>query len=184
MDETSEFYALLQQFPWGKMDKYGRFDYYLALALESLLGEDSRYGWWQVSLPQVPNTMDGLTPQDLFTNTQAPLLSEKHLDTQSGWKRPADEIPWLDFSEGRKPPPFPPAFEHNWTSYYKWRGLPLKSMAALLLHWPLSIYRLLFLLGFVTQSENKNTKRRRLTIHYIGAEVRLISRSTPENPTN
>jgi len=57
-------------------------------------------------------------------------------------------------------------------SYYKWRGLPLKSLAILLLHWPLSIYRLLYLLGFVP-SENDRGGRRKLNIHCLGIEAEL-----------
>jgi hypothetical protein len=99
------------------------------------------------------------------------LRSDKHLDEMDGWKLPAEEIPWLTFSEGRKAPSFPPTFEHNWTSYYKWRGLPLNSPAALLLHWPLTIYRLLFLLGFL-HLETGGTVRRKLSIHLLGVEVK------------
>jgi hypothetical protein len=80
---------------------------------------------------------------------------------------PANEISWLVFSQGCQAP----MFAHNWTSYYEWRGLPLKSLAALLLHWPLSIYRLLYLLGLVS-SEGSRNKRRKLNIHYLGVEVR------------
>ncbi|TDL17379.1 hypothetical protein BD410DRAFT_754422, partial [Rickenella mellea] len=68
-------------------------------------------------------------------------------------------------------PKYPPIFEHNWRSYYDWRGIPLKSPAALLLHWPLSVYRLLFLLGFVPQDVEES--RRKLVLYYIGVQQEL-----------
>jgi hypothetical protein len=82
-----------------------------------------------------------------------------------------EDMPWLTFSEGQKAPSFPLVFEQNWMSYYKWRGLPLKSPAALLLHWPLSMYRLLYLLGFVPKDPG-GPEHRKLTIHWLGIEVR------------
>jgi hypothetical protein len=62
-------------------------------------------------------------------------------------------------------------FEHNWTSYYKWRGLLITSIAVLLLHWRLSIYRLLYLLGFIPL-ETDGGERCKLSIHCLGIEVR------------
>jgi hypothetical protein len=148
--ELSDIQTILKQFPWatGRIGKDGGFNIDLILAIRYLLGSGPNFGFGAAEEPDTSITM-----QKVFTAGGLPaynhwgriLLSDKHFDEQSGWKIPADETPWLTFSQGRK---FPPAFEHNWTSYYKWRRLPLKSLAALLLHWPLSIYRLLYLLGF------------------------------------
>jgi hypothetical protein len=175
MTEMAGMQAIRKQFPWGIANKDGEFNYELALAIRSLLGESPEYGWWRVLLPNAGLTLKNLNPDALFHDTHGvALLSEKHFDEKSGWKLTPEEIPRLTFDKRWKAPSFPPAFEHNWTSYYLWRGLPLKSPAALLLHWPLSIYRLLFLLGLVP-SESAASERHKLNIHLIGVGVRFTS---------
>lgn len=168
--------TILKQFPWARIEKDGGFNFHLALAIRRLLGSGPNFGWWAIEEPN-PNLS---LQTSIAAGCQTPtfnwgdiLFSNKHFDEGSGWKLPQNEIPWLTFSRGRKAPPFPPAFEHNWTSYYKWRGLPLKSPAALLLHWPLSIYRLLYLLGFVSSGDG-GSKRGKLNIHCLGVEVRSL----------
>lgn len=101
-------------------------------------------------------------------------------DERAGWKLPDDEIPWLTFDDSdsndtRKVPSFPPAFEDNWKSYYEWRGLPLKSPAALLLHWPLSVYRILKKLKLTPDDTRMRigAEKKTLLVHYIGAEEEL-----------
>ena len=96
---------------------------------------------------------------------------------------PKNEVPCLAFIQGRRAPSFPPTFEHNWTSYYEWRGLPHKSPAALLLHWLLSIYRLLYLLGFIS-SEGDGSERRKLNIHCLGVEMRSSIIFWTKRPTD
>jgi len=174
MTEFPEIQTILKQFPWARIGKDGGFNFELTLAMRYLLGSGPNFGWWAMEEPDT-----GLTLKTVFASGGPPtsntwggiLLSDKHFDEESGWKLPAEETPWLTFSQGRVAPSFPPAFEHNWTSYYKWRGLPLKSPAALLLHWPLSVYRLLYLLGFVS-SRDDGSERHKLTIHCLGVEVR------------
>ena len=183
MAELPDLQAVLKQFPWGRIDGNGGFDFSLHLALRSLLGEGPEVGWWVQLMPDATITVKDLytrsggPPRGLFRDTHGgALLSDEHLEEKDGWKLPMEEIPWLTFREGRKAPSFPPAFEHNWTSYYKWRGLPLESPAALLLHWPLSIYHLLYRLDFVpSETEIAGSERRKLKIHCIGVEVRLTN---------
>jgi hypothetical protein len=178
MAEMTEVQAILKQFPWARTDRTGGFNYQIALAVLSLLGEGPEFGWWPMPLPDKDITLKQIStsgPKPLFLNTHGgALLSDKHFDEESGWKLPSEEIPWLTFTEGRKAPSFPPVFEHNWTSYYKWRGLPSKSPAVLLLHWPLSIYRLLSLLCFVPPDIG-GSRRHKLKIHLIGVEVRFTT---------
>lgn len=102
-------------------------------------------------------------------------MQDNHPDEKTGWKLPDDEIPWLTFDDSRKMPSFPPAFEDNWKSYYEWRGLPLKSPAALLLHWPLSVYRILEKLKLTPDPTRRTIggDRESLLVHYIGAEEEL-----------
>ena len=177
MKEFGEVQAILKQFPWAIVSKKeGLFNYELGLAMRDLLGSGPKFGFWATERPD--QNVDRLIKTTLEVNRPVTydswgsiLLSNKNYDEQSGWKLPAEETPWLTFSKGRKAPSFPPVFEHNWTSYYKWRGLPLKSPVALLLHWPLSMYRLLYLLDFVPPDPG-GPERRKLTIHWLGAEVR------------
>jgi hypothetical protein len=100
------------------------------------------------------------------------LLEDEQLDDRQGWKLPDKEIPWLDFeSNDIPPPPTPPNFDHTWTSYYKWRGLPIDSPAALLLHWPLSVYNLLHQLHLIPSQIP--LQRQRLVVHLLGVEKEL-----------
>jgi hypothetical protein len=169
-----EIVAILKQFPWGRIEKNGKFDYPLNLALLSLLGDGPDFGWWTMQLPDKAQHLKmQILGRSVYLDTHGGiLLSDEHFDEAAGWKIPAEQIPWLDFGEGRKAPSFPPMFEHNWPSYYNWRGLPLESPAALLLHWPLTVYRLLFLLGFLP-SKTSGSVGRKLSIHLIGVEVKF-----------
>jgi hypothetical protein len=175
MTEHSEMQTILKQFIWARIEKDGGFVFELALAVRFLLGSGPNFGWWAIEEPDIGRlTLESVLssgPRLPTLSWGGVLLSDKHFNEEAGWKLPANEIPWLTFSHGRKAPSFPPVFEHNWTSYYEWRGLPLKSIAALLLHWPLSVYRLLYLLGFVSVEAGGN-KRRKLKIHCLGVEVR------------
>ncbi len=76
----------------------------------------------------------------------------------------------------------------DWSAYYSWRGLPLSSPVAFILHWPLSVYfvlqRLLPRLGkspifhtVYASSGSEPTRRilqsKTLHIHLIGVEMEL-----------
>ncbi|KAK1413776.1 hypothetical protein QVD17_35559 [Tagetes erecta] len=58
----------------------------------------------------------------------------------------------------------------SWSEYYEWRGIPLDSPAALLLHWPLTIYQAIQL-AFAEQLITETTDE--LCIHYLGPEREL-----------
>lgn len=177
MKEFGEMQAIVKQFPWAVLsEKEGLFYYELGLAMHGVLGSGPKFGFWALEPPDLD--IDRVVKKTLGAKRSLScetwgriLLANKNFDEESGWKLPPEDTPWLTFSKDRKAPSFPPAFEQNWTSYYEWRGLPLKSPAALLLHWPLSIYRLLYLLGFVP-TDLGGTERRKLTIHWLGVEVR------------
>ncbi|XP_004504502.1 uncharacterized protein [Cicer arietinum] len=59
----------------------------------------------------------------------------------------------------------------SWRDYYKWRRIPLDSPVALLLHWPLTIYRAAQLVGITTSNLVVGDK---LYIHYLGPEKELL----------
>ncbi|MCO5579481.1 hypothetical protein L7F22_033336 [Adiantum nelumboides] len=60
----------------------------------------------------------------------------------------------------------------TWSDYYVWRGLPLDSPAAILLHFPLTLYFSLHLVAAKTFKNDMLTKRI-LNIHYLGPNHEL-----------
>ncbi|KAH0469440.1 hypothetical protein IEQ34_000998 [Dendrobium chrysotoxum] len=58
----------------------------------------------------------------------------------------------------------------SWEDYYRWRGLPFNSPAAMLLHWPLTIFHCFQL--YASQSLISATFDK-LFIHYLGPEKEL-----------
>ncbi|KAI7757278.1 hypothetical protein M8C21_019189 [Ambrosia artemisiifolia] len=58
----------------------------------------------------------------------------------------------------------------SWSEYYEWRGIPLDSPVALLLHWPLTVYQaiqLAFAKELILETSDE------LCIHYLGPEREL-----------
>ncbi|KAJ7457457.1 hypothetical protein FB451DRAFT_1353730 [Mycena latifolia] len=157
-DTEPQMRAIAQQFPWARLQKDGTFSFETLRASRNLLGTGAEFGWWT----EQPCCLSKETYTFGFL-----LLDEQHLRDRAGWKLSDKETPWLDFSFGGKPPK-PVAFEQNWASYYKWCGLPIESPAALLLHWPLTVYRLLTIAGIVPAPLSET--RRQLTVHMLGIE--------------
>ncbi|KAI3931382.1 hypothetical protein MKX01_040299, partial [Papaver californicum] len=58
----------------------------------------------------------------------------------------------------------------DWKDYYEWRCLPLHSPAALLLHWPLTIFHAVKLAGLSNSTFKVANK---LHIHYLGPDIEL-----------
>ncbi|KAG5634363.1 hypothetical protein H0H81_002242 [Sphagnurus paluster] len=155
--------AISAQFPWTRPQKDGTISHTIFEAASGLHGSGRAFGWWT----RKPCCADSSRYVHGFA-----LLEEDHLNDEEGWLLPADQIPWLDFSSRLAVPPRgPPPVEHGWSQYYAWRGLPMESPAVLLLHWPLSVYRMLHVLGF-TQVPPSGT-RRRLTVHLLGLDREL-----------
>lgn len=67
-----------------------------------------------------------------------------------------------------------PVYLTTWKDYYEWRCIPLHSPAALLLHWPLMIYRALQL---ATLESLLPVIPNELRIHYLGPERELLQLS-------
>ncbi|KAG6654432.1 zinc finger MYND domain-containing protein 15 [Carya illinoinensis] len=59
----------------------------------------------------------------------------------------------------------------GWKDYHEWRCIPLHSPAALLLHWPLTIYHAIQLAGLGSVNHEF---REKLYIHYLGPEKELL----------
>jgi len=155
--------AIAKQFPWARQQVDGTFEFDVLRASLDIIGTGAEFGWWT----EQPCCKDRSTYTWGFL-----LLKDQHLKERAGWKLPDNQIPWLDFAlSGSSPPMGPLSFDHTWADYYKWRGLPVQSPAALLLHWPLTVYKLLHSLGLVPA--HPPTERRRLTIHLLGIEKEL-----------
>ncbi|KAF8963786.1 hypothetical protein BDZ97DRAFT_1904771 [Flammula alnicola] len=157
---------ILKQFTWVQddLEMDGSFNVECYLSHTGHFGTGRSFGWWTAEL-SFHHTHDchwGLA-----------LLEDQHLSDREGWKLPDNQIPWLKFeaSGASLRPQAPPSFEHNWASSYKWRGLPAESPACLLLHWPLTVYRLLFILGLVATEIPK--ERRHLLVHLVGIEMEV-----------
>ena len=155
--------AIAKQFPWARQQSDGTFSFVALKGSKNILGTGAEFGWWT----EEPCCNDRSTYTWGFR-----LLEDQHLRERDGWKLPDNHIPWLDFGlSGTVPPKAPAQFEHNWKGYYAWRGLPIESPAALLLHWPLTAFRLLSLLGFVPSPPP--SERRQLTVYLLGVEKEL-----------
>lgn len=156
--------AIARPFPWIRQSHDGSSIVDRYRASRGLFGCGPDYGWWTEAPCSCDDEVDYMWGMHL--------LEDEQLDDRQGWKLPDDEIPWLDFDSTHiQPPCTPPNFDHTWASYYKWRGLPMRSPAALLLHWPLSIFRLLHQLHCIPS--DTPLERRHLTVHLLGVEREL-----------
>jgi len=156
--------AIAKQFLWAGHSDDGSVTFDRYRDFRGLFGCGLKYGWWT----EAPCSCEPTT--DYIWGLQ--LLEEDHLDERGGWKLPDDELPWLDFQSNDIVPPLtPPNFDHTWTSYYKWRGLPMHSPAVLLLHWPLSVYRLLHKLHCIPSEIP--LQRQKMVVHLLGVEKEL-----------
>ncbi|KAJ7620264.1 hypothetical protein FB45DRAFT_1094356 [Roridomyces roridus] len=165
-ENLPRFKAIADQFPWTKRGytAFGPLHDPIPLAQFGLLGMDRReVGYWST------NAKDDECLGDILS-LRAPWLP---LSEHDGWRLPQEHIPSLSRLHGPNAicPPSPPVFKDSWTSYYQWRGLPLASPAALLLHWPLAVYACLKELGFSTVPSL--SRRRKLTVHFVGAREEL-----------
>ncbi|GBG93502.1 hypothetical protein CBR_g72156, partial [Chara braunii] len=90
----------------------------------------------------------------------------------SGWHLPASLAP------SRDPPSVPNDWLRNWKEYYSWRELPLDSPAAILLHFPLTIYHCLHLavsshddvVAAPRRSPPGQFAGQQLVVHLLGAD--------------
>ncbi|KAJ6607514.1 hypothetical protein B0H10DRAFT_2071639 [Mycena sp. CBHHK59/15] len=156
--------SVIKQFPWTDIgyDIHGVFRELGVLAPFGLLGMSrQKVGYWAMYETQGSEA----TAEDEVVDAPWNELTEA-----KGWKLPAEQIPSLTLENSDRCPTFPPSFEDTWQSYYQWRQLPMESPAALLLHWPMSVYACLKELGFVQPGDRGDSDtRRKLTIFYVGA---------------
>jgi len=183
MLRVPEVRAILKLFPWGKLESDGTFSESLIRAYFDVLGAEG-YGFWSIACGSAPhqsqpntrgnhdspfrvNAVEGY--QDGYL-----LLLDRHLDDKAGWKLEDRLIPKLHFEPGCEPLIGSSAEVVDWKSWYQWRSLPFDSPAALLMHYPLTVYHLLVnVLKVTSPSRGSSGSRQILGIHYLGAEVEL-----------
>ncbi|KAJ7442264.1 hypothetical protein FB451DRAFT_1057596 [Mycena latifolia] len=82
---------------------------------------------------------------------------------EEGWRLSTEHIPSLALHNPATCLKSTSTFEETWGSYYQWRRLPITSPAAMLLHWPMTVYAYLKELGLVPENSGP---RKRLTVFY------------------
>ncbi|CCM04559.1 uncharacterized protein FIBRA_06740 [Fibroporia radiculosa] len=164
MMKAPDMRAIAKQFPWVREQKDGTFEFLILRSSLNLAGTGRNFGRW-TERPCCNDRTQYISG--------SMLLETQHLRERQGWLLPGAHIPWLDFSESPQPPPrpLPAEFEHTWQNCYGWRGLPIESLSCLLLHWPLTVFRLLHLLHLAPSKIP--SQRRQLIVHYLGAEKEL-----------
>ncbi|KAG8219968.1 hypothetical protein J3R82DRAFT_973 [Butyriboletus roseoflavus] len=183
MLKVPEVRAILKLFPWGKLESDGTFSESLIRAYFGVLGANG-YGYWSEaggSAPHQlqPNTLGNqgspfrVDPVESYQDGYL-LFLDRHLDDKAGWNLEDRLIPKLHFEPGCEPPIGSSANVVDWKSWYQWRYLPFDSPAALLMHYPLTVYQLLVnVLNVTSPSCGSSEHRQTLNIHYLGAEVEL-----------
>ncbi|KAH7883767.1 hypothetical protein F5I97DRAFT_1930004 [Phlebopus sp. FC_14] len=184
MQRVPQVQAILKQFPWGKLESDGTFAEPFIRAYYGVLGAEG-FGYWSTSGGTMPHQ---LQPSVLKQGPTGPfsvsadasyqdgylLLLDQHLDENAGWKLEDRLIPKLHFKNNSEPVIASSVNVVDWKSWYEWRGLPMESPAALLMHYPLSTYHLLLHVLHVTHpARNSPAGRQTLNVHYLGPEAEL-----------
>ncbi|KAJ6583785.1 hypothetical protein B0H10DRAFT_2096488 [Mycena sp. CBHHK59/15] len=171
--------AILLQFPWGRIEKDGTFNVDVARGRFRVLGGKG-FGFWSHRGGPIAHLLTGSMVAEMakvydYLDGTA-LLDAKHLTDRDGWKLEPELIPFYNFSSLWAPPRLAVKAEiKDWDSWYSWRRLPKESPAALLLHYPMSIYWLLVdtLRVANPKAGTSDGARVPLNVQYIGAEVEL-----------
>lgn len=182
MEKVPLVQALLKQFPWGRIETDGTFAEPLVRAYYNVLGARG-FGYWSTpggSNPHLQHPSHSSHSGALHIDNEQGyehgymLLSDGMLTDETGWKLEKRFIPRLTFEPSTEPEIAHKADIVDWNSWYNWRNLPKESPAALLMHYPLSVYQLLVHVLHVTgPNRNSPENRQALNVHYVGAEVEL-----------
>ncbi|KAF9065209.1 hypothetical protein BDP27DRAFT_1298363 [Rhodocollybia butyracea] len=184
--------AVLKSFPWGRLETDGTFDFKIARGRFSVLG-GSGYGYWSHRGGTSPHAIEGIDDgsssapyaQDMQKSRKYPdhldgydLLKSDHLSDKQGWKLSPKFVPYRDFSKNEERQPLlVTKFDGgivDWDSWYRWRKIPKDSPAALLMHYPMSVYQMLVhCLKVTSPSAGRESNRVNLNVHLLGVEVEL-----------
>ncbi|KAJ6489482.1 hypothetical protein C8R47DRAFT_470378 [Mycena vitilis] len=190
------FTAILMQFPWGRLEKDGTFNDEIARGRFDVLGAEG-FGYWSDRGGPKSHLTKGSAPEHLlkggsmgrgrmgklieqlttafdYVNGSA-LFKTQHTNDRDGWKLEPELIPFLTFSSLWVPPRLATKAKiKDWASWYAWRRIPMESPAALLMHFPMSVYWLLVdTLRVADPKAGAPDRRIQLNIQYIGAEAEL-----------
>ncbi|KAJ7490266.1 hypothetical protein B0H11DRAFT_1719369 [Mycena galericulata] len=183
---------ILLQFPWGRLEKDGTFSVDVARGRFNVLGGKG-FGFWSHRGGPIAHLPTGSIAETIHKGGNygrmveqmaklydyldgSALLDAKHLTDRDGWRLEPELIPFHNFSSLWTPPRLASKVSiTNWAGWYAWRRLPKESPAALLMHYPMSIYWLLVdTLGVADpKAGSPDGPRVQLNVHYIGAEVEL-----------
>ncbi|EDR04547.1 uncharacterized protein LACBIDRAFT_304320 [Laccaria bicolor S238N-H82] len=190
MKHVLYFQSEALKFPWARIEWDGSFNHDLLKARMGVLGYGADFGYWSVpggmrshdgaasTLATMKDPVFGLAMRKPrkkpYTHGEIMLKKEwpKEIDS---WKlKDEKDVPRLFFTKD-SPPPKKPTYGQvkDWESWYAWRGLEMKSPAALLMDFPLSVYHLLTKILDVVNPESTPSKRQTLRVHYVGVELEL-----------
>ncbi|KAJ7057961.1 hypothetical protein C8F01DRAFT_302934 [Mycena amicta] len=189
MERRAYYDDLVKTFPWGRLESDGTFSFDIARGRFDVFGGTGT-GYWSHRGGPIPHSnvgeirkMVSMSPQaslfeklfSAFDHTDgAALLANRHLTDVQGWKLEPAFIPYLKFPSPEKRPALLTSTLDSWDAWYQWRKLSKESPAALLMSFPMTVYRLLVHCLEVTgPTRASSAKRRSLSVHLLGAEVEL-----------
>ncbi len=190
MEKLHQIQAITKLFPWGRLECDGSFNFDIARGRFRVLG-GSGYGYWSHRGGLMPHSADlgNESSTSPYANLYGKiavasdhidgkdLLEKEHLSDEEGWKLPSELIPYRNFSTTATPPKLVTEFEHgvvDWDSWYRWRNLSKESPAALLMHFPMSVYQMVVnCLELTSPSAGQADNRVVLDLHLLGVEVEL-----------
>ena len=196
MQHLPEAQQALKSFPWGRIEHDGTFSFDLVRGRFGVLGGTGA-GFWSHKGGPVPHQDNGDEATQRALAAQASPLMRKlaaaffhldghdllhhagHLSDEDGWRLAPALIPYrdLDSAPRDRRPMRVTEFTGgvtDWDSWYRWRRLPKRSPAALLMSFPLSVYHLVVdRLKLTSPAAVSPGKRERLRIFLLGAEVEL-----------
>lgn len=196
MEKLPQTQGVLLSFPWGRLETNGVFNVEIARGRFGVLGSKG-FGFWSSrggpsphqdnesvianisSLSLQPDRMKRAMLSSFNHLDGYDLCRPTHLSDREGWKLPDHLIPFRDFTDCPSKKPIVvtefPGGVIDWDSWYRWRKLPKESPAALLMHFPLSVYQLLVKALRITRPDLPKLLGQRITldIHMIGVEVEL-----------
>ncbi|KAJ7027495.1 hypothetical protein C8F04DRAFT_1294104 [Mycena alexandri] len=185
MEDWPQVDAIQKSFPWSADVPR---PYEVAIipnqieALLGLKGSNAAKGYWRE-----PSCDGAVHDADLPERTlvggyicHGSVLLQPTLPSHTElWALPATQIPHLEFDADpelkfRIPQLYDTDFVKDWASWYEWRKLPRESAVALRMDMVLTVYHLLTkVLDVVGTSKEVSKSRRKLNIHFVGAEKEL-----------
>ncbi|KAK4701511.1 hypothetical protein P7C70_g4716, partial [Phenoliferia sp. Uapishka_3] len=185
MKRLPALHNIINTFPWGRIESDGHTLHDLVLARHNILGPSvAGFGYWAKpgGLGAHDEIRFSLSPArggsgDKSYPGHGVILLSQLPNERVSWKLSGNKmIPRLYFDNEVTPPKLPGSSIVDWKSWYEWRGLSLKSPVSLIMDYPMSVYWLLVHVLKVLPLESLAkvpTERRKLSIHYLGAEREL-----------